>query len=138
MWVIDTFLKLIIFRGQKWNPLRERFDSYDYTVEQHIVGSLLFTPLLLLLPTTSAFYMSFTIINMTIGFICMLIEVFISVIHATPYTKILLWLMKPSRFPCGIWFEIFSDENNDIDSRASGSDILVSCLHSYSYSIGNI
>ncbi|XP_076921347.1 uncharacterized protein LOC143582741 isoform X2 [Bidens hawaiensis] len=127
-----------LFRGQKWNPLRERFDSYDYTVEQHIVGSLLFTPLLLLLPTTSAFYTSFTIINMTIGFICMLVEVVISVIHATPYTKILLWLMKPSRIPCGIWFEIFSGENNDMDSRASGSDILVSCLHSYSYSIGDL
>ncbi|KAI7747179.1 hypothetical protein M8C21_010663 [Ambrosia artemisiifolia] len=134
-----------LFRGQKWNPLRERLDSYDYTVEQHIVGSLLFTPLLLLLPTTSAFYMSFTIINMTIGFICMLIEVAISVIHATPYTKILLWLLRPSRFPSGIWFEIFPVESRDMevvqesfDSRASRSDILVSCLHSYTYNIGEL
>ncbi|KAK1438395.1 hypothetical protein QVD17_04204 [Tagetes erecta] len=134
-----------LFRGQKWNPLRERLDSYDYTVEQHIVGSLLFTPLLLLLPTTSAFYMSFTIINMTIGFICMLIEVFISVIHATPYTKIFLWLLRPSRFPCGIWFEIFPIESHDmevvqerIDLRAARSDILVSCLHSYTYNIGEL
>ncbi|KAF5753657.1 putative phosphatidylinositol N-acetylglucosaminyltransferase [Helianthus annuus] len=134
-----------LFRGQKWNPLRERLDSYDYTVEQHIVGSLLFTPLLLLLPTTSAFYMSFTIINMTIGSICTLIEVAISVIHATPYTKILLWLLRPSRFPCGIWFEIFPVENHEMEivqegigSRASGSDILVSCLHSYMYNIGEL
>lgn len=122
-----------LFRGQKWNPLRQRLDSYNYTVEQHIVGSLLFTPLLLLLPTTSAFYMSFTIMNMSIGFICMLIEVAISVIHATPYTKIFLWLQRPSRFPCGIWFEIFST-----DSKASRSDVLVSSLHSYSYSIGEL
>ncbi|KAM7478110.1 hypothetical protein LguiA_026323 [Lonicera macranthoides] len=34
-----------LFRGQKWNPLRQRLDSYNYTVEQHIIGSLLFTPL---------------------------------------------------------------------------------------------
>lgn len=122
-----------LFRGQKWNPLRERLDSYDYTVEQHIVGSLLFTPLLLLLPTTSAFYMSFTIMYTTIGFILMVLEVAISVIHSTPYTKIFLWLLKPSRFPCGIWFEIFS-----VDLRASGSDVLVSSLHSYSYSLGEL
>ncbi|GJT24158.1 N-acetylglucosaminyl transferase component [Tanacetum coccineum] len=132
-----------LFRGQKWNPLRERLDSYDYTVEQHIVGSLLFTPLLLLLPTTSAFYMSFTIMNMTIAFICMIIEVAISVIHATPYTKIILWLLRPSRFPCGIWFEIFSVKTHATeavqgsnDTPASRSDLLVSSLHSYSYNIG--
>ncbi|XP_023768757.1 N-acetylglucosaminyl-phosphatidylinositol biosynthetic protein gpi1 isoform X1 [Lactuca sativa] len=123
-----------LFRGQKWNPLRERLDSYDYTVEQHIVGSLLFTPLLLLLPTTSAFYMSFTIMYTTIGFILMIIEVAISVIHATPYTKIFLWLLRPSRFPCGIWFQIFS-----VDLKESvGSDVLVSSLHSYSYSLGEL
>ncbi|KAD3641556.1 hypothetical protein R6Q59_004174 [Mikania micrantha] len=134
-----------LFRGQKWNPLRERLDSYFYTVEQHIVGSLLFTPLLLLLPTTSAFYMSFTIINMTIGFICMLIEVAISVIHATPYIKIFLWLPRPSRFPCGIWFEIFPIESQGMEVvqeriglAATGSDILVSCLHSYTYNIGEL
>ncbi|CAH1423972.1 unnamed protein product [Lactuca virosa] len=123
-----------LFRGQKWNPLRERLDSYDYTVEQHIVGSLLFTPLLLVLPTTSAFYMSFTIMYTTIGFILMIIEVAISVIHATPYTKIFLWLLRPSRFPCGIWFQIFS-----VDLKESvGSDVLVSSLHSYSYSLGEL
>ncbi|KAL4570373.1 hypothetical protein LXL04_026025 [Taraxacum kok-saghyz] len=116
-----------LFRGQKWNPLRERLDSYDYTVEQHIVGSLLFTPLLLLLPTTSAFYMSFTIMYTTIGFICMIMEVAISVIHATPYTKIFLWFLRSSRFPCGIWFQMFS-----------GSDVLVSFLHSCSYSLGEL
>ncbi|XP_071694011.1 uncharacterized protein [Rutidosis leptorrhynchoides] len=134
-----------LFRGQKWNPLRERLDSYDYTVEQHIVGSLLFTPLLLLLPTTSAFYMSFTIMNMTIGSICMIIEVAISVIHATPYTKIFIWLLRPSRFPCGIWFEILNIESHDmkvklesIDLRARRSDLLVSYLHSYSYTLGEL
>ncbi|KAK3163662.1 hypothetical protein QOZ80_1AG0006520 [Eleusine coracana subsp. coracana] len=25
-----------LFRGRKWNPLRQRLDSYDYTVEQHV------------------------------------------------------------------------------------------------------
>ncbi|KAA8528979.1 hypothetical protein F0562_033533 [Nyssa sinensis] len=149
-----------LFRGRKWNPLRQRFDSYDYTVEQHIVGSLLFTPLLLLLPTTSVFYIFFTIINTTISFICIIIEIMISFIHATPYTKIFLWLVRPRRFPSGIWFEVISCQSNTSDSMEIGclndigsqseksqetmdisrsrSSILVSFLHSNFMDIGQI
>ncbi|KAM3690971.1 hypothetical protein ACB094_09G160500 [Castanea mollissima] len=107
-----------LFSGRKWNPLRQRLDSYDYTVKQHVVGSLLFTPLLLLLPTTSIFYTFFSIVNSTISLICILIEVAISVIHATPYIKIFLWLARRRRFPSGIWFEIVSCRSNLIDDTA--------------------
>lgn len=149
-------MELLIFsRGRKWNPLRQRLDSYDYTVKQHIVGSLLFTPLLLLLPTTSVFYIFFTMMNTTISLICMLIEVSISVIHATPYIKVFLWLVRPRRFPSGIWFEIKSvwsqgiDSCEDIDSPVSNmqsdqditegkSSVVVSFLHSNFLSVGEL
>ncbi|CAH9107228.1 unnamed protein product [Cuscuta europaea] len=94
------------FRGRKWNPLRQRLDSCGYTVEQHVIGSLLFTPLFLLLPTVTAFYIFFTIINASLGLICIVIDLGILVIHVTPYTKVALWLLRKKRFPCGIWFEI--------------------------------
>lgn len=140
-------------RGRKWNPLRQRLDSYDYTVKQHIVGSLLFTPLLLLLPTTSVFYIFFTIVNTTISLICILIEVTISVIHATPYIKVFLWLVRPRRFPSGIWFEIKSvwsqslDSCEDMDSPAANMprnkditeakpSVVVSFLHSNFLTVG--
>ena len=99
--------------GRKWNPLHQRLDSYDYTVKQH-VGSLLFTPFLLVLPT-SIFYSFFSIVNTTINLICILIEVTISGIHATPYIKIFLWLAMRTGFPSGIWFEIVSCCSNLID-----------------------
>jgi len=139
------------------NPLRQRLDSFDYTVKQHIVGSLLFTPLLLLLPTTSVFYIFFSIVDTTINLICILIEVTISIIHATPYIKIFLWLTRPGRFPCGIWLEICDcqsnhtastnrDFANEINSSKESlhlknfnrekSSILVSILHSNYLSIG--
>ncbi|WJX78295.1 hypothetical protein P8452_61533 [Trifolium repens] len=148
-----------LFRGRKWNPLRQRLDSFDYTVKQHIVGSLLFTPLLLLLPTTSVFYIFFSIVDTTINLICILIEVTILVIHATPYIKIFLWLTRPGRFPCGIWLETFGcqryhtastnqDFANEINSSKESlhlkdfnrekSSILVSILHSNYLSTGKV
>ncbi|RXH92887.1 hypothetical protein DVH24_011911 [Malus domestica] len=145
----------MFFRGRKWNPLRLRLDSYDYTVKQHIVGSLLFTPLLLLLPTTSVFYIFFTIMNTTISLMCILIEVTISFIHATPYIKIFLWLVRPRRFPSGIWFEMISvwsggvDSPRDITSPSekllTGKDltgeksgVVVSFLHGNFLTVGQI
>ncbi|XVE81474.1 hypothetical protein DITRI_Ditri15bG0067200 [Diplodiscus trichospermus] len=108
-----------LFRGRKWNPLRQRLDSFDYTVKQHVVGSLLFSPLLLLLPTTSVFYIFFTIMNTAIGISCLFIEVIISVIHATPYIKLVLRLIKPKRFPLGIWLETIACHSNSNDSPRS-------------------
>ena len=122
---------------------------------QHVVGSLLFTPLLLLLPT-SIFYSFFSIVNTTISLICILIEVAISVIHATPYIKIFLWLAMRKEFPSGILFEIVSCWSNLIDDPAicspdkfdsplenlhcnqngEKSSILVSFLHRNFLSIG--
>lgn len=159
--LIDSHAVRISSRGQKWNPLRLRLDSYDYTVEQHIVGSLLFTPLLLLLPTTSVFYIFFTIMSSSISVLCILTEAIISFIHATPYVKIFLWLVSPKRFPAGIWLQIISYKLNRIqttewnsfpqDGRLRSKDIcgnyeaeksvdgtqtLVSSLHSSFPSIG--
>ncbi|XP_039062239.1 uncharacterized protein LOC120206726 [Hibiscus syriacus] len=149
-----------IFRGRKWNPLRQRLDSFDYTVKQHVVGSLLFTPLLLLLPTTSVFYIFFSILNTAISLSCMFIEVIISVIHATPFIKIALRLIKPRRFPLGIWFEIIACHSNSSHSPWSAyidrnsfpvdeapqkedidrtvSSVLISILHSNYLSIGQM
>ncbi|KAM7266447.1 hypothetical protein ACFE04_004490 [Oxalis oulophora] len=135
-----------LFRGRKCNPLRQRLDSYDYTVKQHVVGSLLFTPLLLLLPTTSVFYIYFTILKTTIMLVCILIEITISIIHETPYIKIFFWIVRPRKFPSGVWFEIKSHHTDHVhsvdsvkkDSHEKGLCVLVSVLHSNTLSIGQI
>jgi phosphatidylinositol glycan class Q protein len=94
----------LINRGRKWNPLRQRLDSYDYTVEQHVVGSLLFTPVLLLLPTASIFYIFFSILSSTIICLCIVLEISVSIIHCTPYAALILWVTRRQRFPVGLLF----------------------------------
>uniref|UniRef100_A0A0D9WEP2 Uncharacterized protein n=1 Tax=Leersia perrieri TaxID=77586 RepID=A0A0D9WEP2_9ORYZ len=93
-----------LFRGRKWNPLRQRLDSYDYTVEQHVVGSLLFTPVLLLLPTTSIFYIFFSILSTAIISLCILLEITVSIIHSTPYSELIIWAARRQGFPTGLFF----------------------------------
>ncbi|XP_068663603.1 uncharacterized protein [Aristolochia californica] len=122
-----------LFRGRKWNPLRQRLDSYDYTVEQHVMGSLLFTPVLLMLPTTSVFYIFFTIMKTTMSCICILVEVAISILHATPYTEIFLWMARPQRFPSGVWFKILSAQS--MEPPTSPEHVFVGDGHSPSDSV---
>ncbi|KAH9734351.1 N-acetylglucosaminyl transferase component family protein / Gpi1 family protein [Citrus sinensis] len=128
----------------------------QYTLKQHIVGSLIFTPLLLLLPT-SVFYIFFTMMNSSISLVCMLIEVVISIMHATPYINIELWLVRRRRFPAGIWFEIVSCHGSSdnppeivsldtisspsknslhLENISGRSHVLVSILHSNFLTVG--
>lgn len=53
-----------LFMGKKWNILRQRIDSYDYDNSQLLVGTILFTILLFLLPTTSMYFIIFLLLRM--------------------------------------------------------------------------
>ena len=49
-----------LFRGKKWNVLRNRVDSTEYTMDQLLVGMLLFSMLFCTFPTVTAYYLLFT------------------------------------------------------------------------------
>ncbi|KAL6534646.1 hypothetical protein OROGR_013321 [Orobanche gracilis] len=125
-----------LFRGKKGNPLRHRLDSYDYTVEQQVVVSLLFTPILLLLPTTSAFYIFFTILYTFVSFVCIVLENAISFIHSTPYAKLFIWLKRRARFPCGIWLELRLCQRSETGA-VSGSNVFHGELQKTAYASSN-
>ncbi|XP_064644680.1 phosphatidylinositol N-acetylglucosaminyltransferase subunit Q-like isoform X2 [Lineus longissimus] len=55
-----------LFRGKKQNPLRKRVDSTSYDVDQLFIGTLLFTILLFLLPTTGVYYIAFTMLRLVV------------------------------------------------------------------------
>ncbi|KAK6624164.1 hypothetical protein RUM44_011022 [Polyplax serrata] len=52
-----------LFLGRKKNPLRNKVDSCRYSPKQLFVGTLVFTILLFLLPTTLVYYITFTSAN---------------------------------------------------------------------------
>lgn len=48
-----------LFTGKKWNILRTRVDSCDYDINQLLIGTIIFTILLFLLPTTGMYTLVF-------------------------------------------------------------------------------
>ncbi|XP_055332608.1 phosphatidylinositol N-acetylglucosaminyltransferase subunit Q-like [Paramacrobiotus metropolitanus] len=55
-----------LFRGKKWNPLRERVDHIPRSVDQLFVGSMLLTIMLFLLPTVLTFYVVFATLHVAV------------------------------------------------------------------------
>lgn len=54
-----------LFIGRKYNPLRNRIDSHQYSHNQLFIGTLGFTIFLFLLPTTLLYYVVFTVVCIT-------------------------------------------------------------------------
>ena len=50
--------------GKKWNVLRKRVDSCDYDTSQLLMGTILFTILLFLLPTTGMYFLIFLLLRL--------------------------------------------------------------------------
>jgi len=49
----------MIFTGKKFNPLRNRTEPANYSVDALLLGTILFVTLIFLFPTIAAFYLAF-------------------------------------------------------------------------------
>ncbi|PSN57164.1 hypothetical protein C0J52_01471 [Blattella germanica] len=83
-----------LFLGRKHNPLRERVDSCHFLPDQLFVGTLAFTILLFLLPTTFMYYTVFTTLRLlVVGFGGLLIRLRY-VLQCLPLYVTTLWLLQ--------------------------------------------
>ncbi|OCT61666.1 hypothetical protein XELAEV_18047695mg [Xenopus laevis] len=79
-----------LFRGKKWNVLRHRVDSCSYDLDQLFLGTLLFTVLLFLLPTTALYYLVFTLLRLLVVLVQGLIQLIVNLLNTLPlYTVVL-------------------------------------------------
>ena len=73
-----------LFLGKKYNPLRDRVDSADNTVEQLFLGTIVFTILLFLMPTTATFYCVFLTLKLVAESIMFVFRSSVDIIQWTP------------------------------------------------------
>ena len=62
--LISTFRALLmVSQGKRYNVLRDRVDSWDYSIDQLVLGTMLFTLVAFLAPTVIAYYALFALVS---------------------------------------------------------------------------
>ncbi|KAK2916225.1 hypothetical protein QQF64_024702 [Cirrhinus molitorella] len=99
-----------LFRGKKWNVLRQRVDSCSYDLDQLFIGTLLFTILLFLLPTTALYYLVFTLLRLVVVLFQGVIHLSVDFINSFPLFAIGLRICRPYRLAEGVKFNVICQE----------------------------
>lgn len=99
-----------LFRGKKWNVLRQRVDSCSYDLDQLFIGTLLFTILLFLLPTTALYYLVFTLLRLVVVLLQGVIHLTVDFINSFPLFAVGLRICRPYRLADGVKFRVLCDE----------------------------
>ncbi|GFU47138.1 phosphatidylinositol N-acetylglucosaminyltransferase subunit Q [Nephila pilipes] len=97
-----------LFRGKKWNPLRQRVDSYTYDIHQLFLGTFIFTVLLFLLPTVMIYYFVFTCLRILVLIIQGIISKIIHMINVNPFYCILSRIIRSSEVAGDIYFSVYN------------------------------
>ncbi|XP_051573009.1 phosphatidylinositol N-acetylglucosaminyltransferase subunit Q-like [Myxocyprinus asiaticus] len=100
-----------LFRGKKWNVLRQRVDSCSYDLDQLFIGMLLFTILLFLLPTTALYYLVFTLLRMVVVLFQGVIHLSVDFINSFPLFAIGLRICRPYRLAEGVKFKVLCQDS---------------------------
>ncbi|CAZ85429.1 unnamed protein product [Tuber melanosporum] len=106
-WQLTIIISLFhLFRGKKRNVLRNRIDSCDYDLDQLLIGTILFTLLIFLLPTVLVFYLTFASARMAIIMLKASLETLLACLNHFPLFALMLRVKDSKRLPGGIRFEL--------------------------------
>lgn len=115
-WQLSIIYSLFhLFRGKKINVLRKRIDSCDYELDQLLIGTILFTLLIFLLPTVFVYYCLFASARMAIIILKAGLETLLACLNHFPLFALMLRVKDSKRLPGGIKFELM--DTPDVFSR---------------------
>ncbi|WVR03731.1 hypothetical protein IAU60_000726 [Kwoniella sp. DSM 27419] len=107
LWQLESLSGLWnLFRGKRWNVLRQRTDSYPYDIDQLFLGTLLFTVSAFLLPTVLTYTTLIAIIRCLLIVANKALGSAVSALNAFPLFELMLRLKEPSRVPGSIHFTL--------------------------------
>uniref|UniRef100_A0A3Q3XP98 Uncharacterized protein n=1 Tax=Mola mola TaxID=94237 RepID=A0A3Q3XP98_MOLML len=99
-----------LFRGKKWNVLRQRVDSCSYDLDQLFIGTLLFTILLFLLPTVALYYLVFTLLRLVVVLFQGILRLSVDIVNSFPLFAVGLRVFQPYRLAEGVKFRVLCEE----------------------------
>ncbi|KAJ7842086.1 N-acetylglucosaminyl transferase component-domain-containing protein [Mycena leptocephala] len=93
-----------LFRGKRFNVLRNRIDNWDYETDQLLFGTILFTLLAFLFPTVLAYYALFAILRLGTILMNAALDTQLAFMNHFPLFALMLRAKDPWRLPGGIYF----------------------------------
>ncbi|CAI9592079.1 unnamed protein product, partial [Staurois parvus] len=88
----------------------QRVDSCSYDLDQLFLGTLLFTILLFLLPTTALYYLVFTLLRLLVIMVQGVIQMTINLLSSLPFFALLLRLCRSYRLAAGVKFRMLEQQ----------------------------
>lgn len=110
-----------LFRGKKWNILHNRLDSADYTLDQLLLGTVLFSVLTFLLPTISVYYVLFVAAQVMMLACRTGIALMIQAVLGMPIKPMVNCLLSRNEGPRKVWFRpvLTGGESKVVTSKAT-------------------
>ncbi|GLB42793.1 putative N-acetylglucosaminyl transferase component (Gpi1) [Lyophyllum shimeji] len=104
-WMLKTAGSLWnLFRGKRYNVLRDRTDSWEYDLDQLLFGTILFTLVAFLFPTVLAYYALFALMRLCVLVLRASLETLLAFMNHFPLFALMLRVKDPWRLPGGIYF----------------------------------
>ena len=97
--VIITSLSNIFFSGRRWNVEKNQVESVPFKADRLFLGTLFFTILLFLLPTTAMYYAVFTVLRLMVLLVKGAINRVINTMNNLPVFPLAVACVKPDLLP---------------------------------------
>ncbi|RDX42865.1 Gpi1-domain-containing protein [Lentinus brumalis] len=91
-----------LFRGKRYNVLRNRIDSWDYDLDQLLLGTILFTLLAFLYPTVLTYYVLFATARLAVIICHAMFDTVTALLNHFPLFALMLRVKDPLRLPGGV------------------------------------
>ena len=107
LWVVIFFIYLLFscLLGKRLNVLKNCVDSAEYGTDQLVLGTIVLTVLVFLLPTVLMYYCLFSLSWIIVVVIVQSgLEIVLAVVNHFPLFALLLRLKDSYRLPCEVFF----------------------------------
>lgn len=129
------------FRGHKWNPLKQRVDTYDVggpVSLRRVLTAVVFTLVVFLLPTTTIYYLVFILLRIGLKLVRGLLSLIVWVLNINPLYLILLNFAASNRVKGDIYFSTVVDGQEEETAKGAPDSPLLLSLNTWPSSLSSI
>lgn len=106
----SLFSLCLLFQGWKYNVLRGRVDHHNFSLEQLLIGVILLSIVVFLLPSLFMFYICFTSAWLTVLLLYSVLKLAVTVSNLQPLCLLLIIFLRPTAWHHGLMLEMEHSE----------------------------